>query len=81
MLRDKEDMYKFPEQSGLLCNNKEKCELSLKFIFLKNITNPLTFRASFAIIFEYASRTEQVLKAQATLTRRDWIEEVTICMQ
>jgi len=36
----------------------------------------LTSGVSFVIITEYASRTEQALKASAALTRRDWIEEV-----
>ncbi len=36
----------------------------------------MTSGVSFVIITEYASRTEQALKASAALTRRDWIEEV-----
>ena len=36
----------------------------------------MTSGVSFVIIAEYASRTEQALKASAALTRRDWIEEV-----
>lgn len=36
----------------------------------------MTSGVSFVIIIEYASRTEQALKASAALTRRDWIEEV-----
>ena len=36
----------------------------------------MTLGVSFVIITEYASRTEQALKASAALTRRDWIEEV-----
>ena len=40
----------------------------------------MTSGVSFVIITEYASRTEQALKASAALTRRDWIEEVKVYM-